>query len=64
MLGRTIIGATGGALSEAIGWVPFFLITTVASVPALWLILWVERRRARQSDRPRAVASLAGERNL
>ena len=46
------------------GWVPFFLLTTVASLPALLLLVWIERRGATQSDRPRAIASLAGERNL
>jgi PAT family beta-lactamase induction signal transducer AmpG len=64
LFGRTIIGSTGGALSEAIGWVPFFLLTTIASVPALGLLVWIDRRVAARSDRPRAVASLAGERNL
>ena len=64
LLGRTIIGSTGGWLSEAIGWVPFFLLTTVASLPAILLLVWIVRRSATQSDRPRTVASLAGERNL
>jgi PAT family beta-lactamase induction signal transducer AmpG len=64
LFGRTIIGSTGGALSEAIGWVPFFVLTTVASLPALLLLVWIERRGATRSDRPRAVSSLAGERNL
>jgi len=64
LLGRTIIGSTGGWLSEAIGWVPFFLLTTVASLPAILLLVWIQRRSATQSDRPRTVASLAGERNL
>jgi PAT family beta-lactamase induction signal transducer AmpG len=64
LLGRTVVGSTGGALSEAIGWVPFFVLTTLASLPALLLLLWIERRGARQSDRPRAAGSLAGERNL
>jgi PAT family beta-lactamase induction signal transducer AmpG len=64
LLGRTVVGSTGGALSEAIGWVPFFVLTTVASLPALVLLVWIERRRAKQPDPPRAVASLAGERNL
>jgi MFS transporter, PAT family, beta-lactamase induction signal transducer AmpG len=63
LLGRTVVGSTGGALSEAIGWVPFFLLTTVASLPALVLVWWIERRGSTQSDRPRAVASFAGERN-
>jgi PAT family beta-lactamase induction signal transducer AmpG len=64
MLGRTVVASTGGWLSEAIGWVPFFLITTVASLPALLLVVWIERRAAAQSGGSRAVPSLAGERNL
>ncbi|HZP32986.1 MAG TPA: MFS transporter [Candidatus Acidoferrales bacterium] len=63
LLGRTVVGSTGGALSEAIGWVPFFLLTTVASLPALVLVWWIDRRGSTQSDRPPTVASLAGERN-
>ena len=64
LLGRTGAAAAGGWLSEAIGWVPFFVLTTIASLPALLLLVWIERRNARQSDRPRRVPSLAGERNL
>ena len=64
LLGRTIIGSTGGWLSEAIGWVPFFLLTTVASLPAILLLVWIERRGAKQSRRAQAISSLAGERNL
>jgi PAT family beta-lactamase induction signal transducer AmpG len=63
LLGRAVVGSTGGALSVAIGWVPFFLMTTVASLPALVLVWWIERRGFTQSERPPAVASLAGERN-
>ena len=58
-LGRTIIGSTGGVISEAIGWVPFFLLTTVASLPAILLLFWIERRDARPSDRPHPISSLA-----
>jgi len=64
VLGRTVVASTGGWLSEAIGWVPFFVLTTMASLPALLLLVWIERRTTMQSDRTRAVASLAGERNL
>jgi len=65
LLGRTIVGSTGGALSEAIGWVPFFVLTTFASLPAILLLLWIQRRSARQTgqtgqtDRADAVSSLA-----
>ena len=64
LLGRTVVGSTGGALSEAIGWVPFFVLTTVASLPALLLLVWIDRSAATQSDRARAAGSLASERNL
>jgi PAT family beta-lactamase induction signal transducer AmpG len=59
LLGRTFVGSTGGALSEAIGWVPFFVLTTVASLPAILLLLWIERRSAGQTNRADAVSSLA-----
>jgi MFS transporter, PAT family, beta-lactamase induction signal transducer AmpG len=64
VLGRTVVGSTGGWLSEAIGWVPFFWLTTIASLPALLLLVWIERRKARPYDGLRGVPSLAGERNL
>ena len=59
LLGRTFIGSTGGALSESIGWVPFFVLTTVASLPAILLLLWIERRSAGQTNRADPVSSLA-----
>lgn len=59
LLGRTIVGSTGGALSEAIGWVPFFVLTTLASLPAILFLLWIERRSTGQTDRADAVSSLA-----
>jgi PAT family beta-lactamase induction signal transducer AmpG len=59
LLGRTFVGSTGGALSEAIGWVPFFVLTTVASLPAILLLLWIERRGAGQTNRADPVSSLA-----
>jgi PAT family beta-lactamase induction signal transducer AmpG len=64
LLGRTFVGSTGGVLSEATGWVLFFLLTTVASLPALLLLVWVDRRATPRSDRPPAISTLAGERNV
>lgn len=64
LLGRTFVGSTSGVISEATGWVLFFLLTTVASLPALVLLVWVDRRGAKQSRRAQAISSLAGERNL
>ena len=64
LLGRTVVGSTSGVISEATGWVVFFLLTTVASLPALVLLAWVERRGSSQSGRMQTIASLAGERNV
>jgi len=37
--GRVWVGPLAGVLAESIGWPDFFLLSTVAAVPALWL-LW------------------------
>ena len=64
LLGRTVVGSTSGVISEATGWVLFFLLTTVASLPALVLLVWIDRRGAKQSSRAQVISSLAGQRNL
>jgi MFS transporter, PAT family, beta-lactamase induction signal transducer AmpG len=43
-LGRTLFASSGGVLADALGWVPFFLLTTVVTVPALLLIAWIAQR--------------------
>jgi len=43
-LGRQYMGPPAGFLVEAIGWAPFFLVTTLVALPGVWL-LWRERRR-------------------
>jgi MFS transporter, PAT family, beta-lactamase induction signal transducer AmpG len=52
---RTIIAATGGYVAETLGWMPFFVLTTVTALPGL-LILWWLMRRA-----PGAQSLAAGE---
>jgi MFS transporter, PAT family, beta-lactamase induction signal transducer AmpG len=49
-VGRTLVASSGGVLADKLGWVPFFLLTTVATLPALLLLLWIARQGARQSD--------------
>ena len=52
-VGRTVVASSGGALSEKIGWVRFFLLTSVVSLPALLLIMWIGPRdefRASQAE--------------
>jgi len=48
-VGRTLVASSGGVLAERFGWVPFFLLTTVATIPALALLVWISRRDAKQS---------------
>jgi len=43
-VGRTTLSASGGALADALGWSPFFLLSTVACLPGLVLLLWIMRR--------------------
>jgi PAT family beta-lactamase induction signal transducer AmpG len=43
-LGRTVVASSGGALSEKIGWVQFFLLTSVVALPAIALIVWIGPR--------------------
>jgi PAT family beta-lactamase induction signal transducer AmpG len=43
-LGRTVVASSGGILSERIGWVRFFLLTSVVALPAILLIMWIGPR--------------------
>ncbi|WP_395691221.1 AmpG family muropeptide MFS transporter [Piscinibacter sp.] len=40
-VGRVWVGPLAGVLAEAIGWPPFFLVSTLAAVPALWMLWWL-----------------------
>ncbi len=44
LLGRTVVASSGGVLSEKVGWVRFFVLTSVVGLPALLLFLWVGPR--------------------
>jgi PAT family beta-lactamase induction signal transducer AmpG len=43
-VGRTMVASSGGLIADKLGWVPFFLLTTVATIPALVLLVWIARR--------------------
>jgi PAT family beta-lactamase induction signal transducer AmpG len=43
-VGRTMVASSGGLIADKLGWVPFFLLTTVATIPALVLLAWIARR--------------------
>ena len=48
-VGRTLVASSGGVLAERLGWVLFFSLTTVATIPALLLLVWISRRQVTQS---------------
>ena len=43
-VGRTVVGSSGGVLSERLGWAPFFVLTSVIGLPAVLLIAWIVPR--------------------
>jgi PAT family beta-lactamase induction signal transducer AmpG len=43
-LGRTVVASSGGVLSERMGWVRFFILTSIIGLPALLLIAWIGPR--------------------
>jgi len=55
-VGRTLVASSGGLLAEKLGWVPFFLITTVATLPALILLAWIASRSPNPQDANRIAA--------
>ena len=36
--------ASGGKLSLELGWTPFFLLTTIITIPALVMLHWIGKR--------------------
>jgi MFS transporter, PAT family, beta-lactamase induction signal transducer AmpG len=47
-VGRTLVASTAGVIAERMGWELFFFVTTVATLPALLLLVWIVRRSGRQ----------------
>jgi MFS transporter, PAT family, beta-lactamase induction signal transducer AmpG len=45
-VGLNVLSASGGFLADRLGWVPFFLIATLACLPGLALLLWIMRLEA------------------
>jgi predicted MFS family arabinose efflux permease len=39
-----VVASSGGILSERIGWVRFFLLTSVIALPAIALFIWIGPR--------------------
>jgi hypothetical protein len=47
-----MIASSAGALSLSLGWVGFYLFTTVATLPALALLLWLMARQDKTQVAP------------
>ncbi len=50
-MGRTLVASSGGVIAERLGWVDFFTLTTVVTIPALLLLVWIGRRSTVKPDR-------------
>ena len=50
LVGRSLVASSSGLLAEKLGWVAFFLLTSVLTIPALFLLLWISRREARSQQ--------------
>lgn len=61
-VGRTTLSAGGGWLADRLDWVPFFLATTAAALPALLILLWLGRRFPASAEPRPAQAEAAAAR--
>lgn len=55
-LGRKVFAASGGEVAEAVGWVVYFVTTTLAAVPALLLLLWLMKNASALALAPRSAS--------
>jgi PAT family beta-lactamase induction signal transducer AmpG len=46
-VGLNVLAASGGALAQALGWIPFFVLSTAACLPSLVLLAWLMGRETR-----------------
>lgn len=51
-VGRTFLASGGGFVAEATGWPLFFVITTLAGIPGLLLLAWLQLRGHFAETRP------------
>lgn len=58
-VGRTVVASSGGILSEKIGWVRFFLLTSVVALPAIILFIWIGPRDDFRSNSAKPVSKSA-----
>jgi PAT family beta-lactamase induction signal transducer AmpG len=49
-LGHNVVASSSGLLAERFGWVYFFALTCVVTVPALLLLAWIARREVKHGN--------------
>jgi MFS transporter, PAT family, beta-lactamase induction signal transducer AmpG len=54
-VGRTLLSASAGFVAAAVGWVPFFVFTTIAAIPGLLLLVWLGRQNLLDGRNPMQV---------
>ncbi len=59
VVGRTLLGSSAGVLADRFGWTDFFLLSTVATLPALLLLVLIARRGNLVPNVPSAMTKLA-----
>jgi PAT family beta-lactamase induction signal transducer AmpG len=55
-VGRIVIASAGGRIADVYGWVPFFVVATLACLPGLALLVWLMRRGDLELRRGTALA--------
>lgn len=50
VVGRTLVASSGGMLADELGWVRFFLLSTVVTIPSLILLVWIARAAVQQDS--------------
>jgi PAT family beta-lactamase induction signal transducer AmpG len=45
-VGLNVLAASGGYLAQTLGWVPFFVVSTLACLPSLLILVWLMNRSA------------------
>jgi PAT family beta-lactamase induction signal transducer AmpG len=57
-VGRTTLASGGGFVAEETGWAVFFAVTSLAAIPGLLLLAWLQANgHFRLLDKPRSVAA-------
>lgn len=60
MLAKFVIVPSSGFLVEGLGWIPFFVMSSAAGLPALALLWWLSRLTGPDGSDQRAVAGATG----